>query len=274
MVDKAHIHPKAIVEPGTELGDRVIIGPYAVIGPQVVIEEGTHIGPHVVIEGYTRIGKNSIIHAGAVIGGKPQDYKFKDAASYVEIGNHTLIREYVTVHRSSEAGGKTVIGDHCLLMAYTHVAHDCQLGDHVVIINYTGLSGYVEVEEQAIVSGYVAIHQFVRIGKLAMVSAQSGLAKDVPPYMIVEGRPCVVRGLNSIGLRRAGISSNSRTNLKRAYRLLFLSGLNTSDALRQIKEEGDLGEEVSHLVSFIEGSKRGIHKSRREEETEALQIES
>ena len=261
MENKAYIHPTAIVDPGAVLKGGTVVGPFVVIGPQVVIGEGTHIRSHVVIEGYTRIGKNCAIHSGAVIGGTPQDYKFQDAPSYVEIGDHNLIREHVTIHRSSEAEGKTVIGNHCFFMAYSHVAHDCRIGNHVVITNYTGLSGYVIVEDYAVISGYVAVHQFVRIGKLVMVSAQSGLSKDVPPYVIVEGRPCVVRGLNSIGLRRAGISAKARLELKTAYRLLFQSDLNTSDALRQIKEEKGLGEEVDHLVRFIEGSKRGIHKA-------------
>lgn len=258
------IHNTAIIDPSAGLGEGVIVGPYSVIGAQVVIGEGTRIGPHVVIEQWTRIGRHCAVHPGAVIGGLPQDYKFQGVRSSVEIGDQTILREYVTVHRSTQEEGVTRVGAYNFLMAYCHVAHDCILGDHVVITNYTGLSGHVMVEDRAILSGYVAVHQFVRIGRLAIVSAQSGLSKDVPPYMIVEGRPCVVRGINSIGLRRNGIPARARSDIKKAYRLLFLSHLNTSDALERIKAEVDRGEEIDHLIRFIEGSQRGIHKARRD----------
>ncbi|MBI1987854.1 MAG: acyl-ACP--UDP-N-acetylglucosamine O-acyltransferase [Nitrospinae bacterium] len=259
--NRLEIHSTAIIDRSAELGEGVIVGPYSVIGPQVIIEEGARIGPHVVIEPWTRIGKHCTIHPGAVIGGSPQDYKFKGVRSYVEVGEQAIIREYVTIHRSTQEEGVTRVGNHNFLMAYCHIAHDCTLGDQVVITNYTGLSGHVVVEDHAIISGYVAVHQFVRVGRMSIVSAQSGLSKDVPPYMIVEGRPCVVRGINSIGLRRNAVSAKARSDIKKAYRLLFLSHLNTSDALERIKTEVDRGEEIDHLIAFIEGSQRGIHKA-------------
>lgn len=268
------IHNTAIIDKSAELGEGVVVGPYSVIGPRVIIGEGTRIGPHVVIEEWTRIGKDCAIHPGAVVGGLPQDHKFKEVRSYVEIGDQTVMREYVTVHRSTQEDGATRVGAHNFLMAYCHVAHDCILGDQVILTNYTGLSGHVVVEDRAILSGYVAVHQFVRIGRMALVSAQAALSKDIPPYMIVEGRPCVVRGINAIGLRRNGVSAKARSDIKKAYRLLFLSHLNTSDALKRIKAEVDRGEEIDHLIAFIEGSQRGIHKTRETmDERDALKEE-
>jgi len=256
------IHPTVIIDKTAEISPEVEIGPYCYIGPQVIIEPGCLIGPQVVILEGTRIDKNCSIYPGAIIGGKPQDYKFKDTPSFVEIGEGNIIREYVTIHRSSEEGGKTVIGNNNFLMAYTHIAHDCKIGNQVVITNYTGLSGYVTVEDKAIISGYVAIHQFCRVGELAIISAQTGLSKDVPPFMIGEGRPCLIRGINAIGLRRNGIPPKVRLDIQRAYRILFRSQLNTSQALERIKEEIETGREIAHLISFIESSQRGIHKAK------------
>jgi UDP-N-acetylglucosamine acyltransferase len=258
------IHPTAIIDRSAQIDPEVEIGPYSYIGPQVKIGSGCWIGPQVVILEGVRIGKECSIYPGTIIGGKPQDYKFKDTRSYVEIGDNNIIREYVTIHRSSEEEGKTVIGNNNFLMAYTHVAHDCKIGHQVVITNYTGLSGYVTVEDKVIISGYVAIHQFVRIGELAIISAQTGLAKDVPPFMIGEGRPCIIRGVNIIGLRRNGIPAEVRMNIQRAYRILFRSNLNTSQALERIREEIEPCKEIIHLISFIEHSQRGIHKGRQQ----------
>jgi UDP-N-acetylglucosamine acyltransferase len=260
------IHPTAIIDKTAEINSEVEIGPNSYIGPQVIIGQSCWIGPQVVILEETKIGKSCSIYPGAIIGGKPQDYKFKNARSYVEIGDCNVIREYVTIHRSSEEEGKTIIGNNNFLMAYCHIAHDCKVGNQVVITNYTGLSGYVTVEDKAIISGYVAIHQFCRIGELAIISAQTGLSKDVPPYMIAEGRPCIIRGINVIGLRRNGIAPEARQNIQRAYRILFRNQLNTTKALERIKEEIEMGREVAHLVSFIETSQRGIHKGKGETE--------
>jgi len=262
----SHIHPTAIIDKTAEIGPDVEIGPFSYIGPHTRVGAGCKIGPQVIILGGVRLGKNCSIYPGAVIGGEPQDYKFKGVRSYVEIGDNNIIREYVTIHRSSQEGGKTIIGNDNFLMAYTHIAHDCKIGHQVVITNYTGLSGHVTVEDKVIISGYVAVHQFVRIGELAIISAQTGLAKDVPPYMIGEGRPCIIRGVNIIGLRRNGVPPEVRLNIQRAYRLLFRSGLNTTQALQRIRDEIEPSREIVHLLEFIQGSQRGIHKGKDQPE--------
>lgn len=252
------IHPTASVHPKAQLGDGVHIGPYAVIGEHVCIGAGTSIGPHAVLEGWTTIGNGCEIGVGAAVGGAPQDVKYRGQRSCLRIGDHTCIREYVTIHRSTETDGTTVIGAHNYLMAYTHVAHDCRLGDHVVLVNYTGLSGYVEIEDRAFISGHNAVHQFVRIGYLALVSGCSRVVKDIPPFMLAEGNPTRIRGLNVVGMRRIGVLPTARAELRRAFRLLYRSGLNTSQALQQIRQEDLAGDEVQRVITFIEGSKRGI----------------
>ncbi|MBI3329143.1 MAG: acyl-ACP--UDP-N-acetylglucosamine O-acyltransferase [Nitrospinae bacterium] len=253
-----NIHPTASVHPKAQLGDGVSVGPYAVIGEHVCIGAGTTISPHAVLEGWTTVGNACEIGAGAVLGGPPQDLKYRGQRSFLRIGDHTHIREYVTIHRSAEEDGTTVIGAHNFLMAYTHVAHDCKLGDHVVLVNYAGLSGYVEVEDRAFISGHTAVHQFVRIGYLALVSGCSRVVKDIPPFMLAEGNPTRIRGLNVVGMRRLGIGPAARTKLRQAFRLLYRSGLNTSQALQQIRQARFTGGEVQRVITFIEGSKRGI----------------
>jgi UDP-N-acetylglucosamine acyltransferase len=252
------IHPTAIVHPKAELGAGVSIGPYAVIGEHVRLGEGTIVGPHAVIDGWTTVGKSCDIGVGAVLGGPPQDLKYRGQRSFLHIGDETCIREYVTIHRSAEEDGATVIGSHDFLMANSHVAHDCRLGDYVIMVNYAGLSGYVEVEDRAFISGHNAVHQFVRIGYLAMVSGASRVVKDIPPFMIAEGNPTRVRGLNMVGLRRLAIEPAVRAELRRAFRLLYRSGLNTSQALERMGQEGLTGSEVQRLITFIARSKRGI----------------
>jgi UDP-N-acetylglucosamine acyltransferase len=253
-----NVHPTATVHPKAELDEGVGVGPYAVIGEHVHLGAGTLVGPHAVIEGWTTIGQNCDIGVGAVIGGPPQDLKYRGQRSFLQVGDHTCIREYVSVHRSAQEGGVTVIGAHDFLMAYTHVAHDCRLGDHVIMVNYAGLSGYVEVEDHAFISGHNAVHQFVRIGYLAMVSGASRVVKDIPPFMIAEGNPTRIRGLNIVGMRRLGLQPKVRRELRRAYRLLYRSGLNTSRALQGMRQEGLTSDEVQRLIVFVEGAKRGI----------------
>jgi len=252
------IHATAIVHPRAELGTAVSIGPYAVIGEHVSLGDGTHVGPHAVIDGWTTVGKGCDIGVGAVLGGAPQDLKYHGQRSYLHIGDHTCIREYVTIHRSAEEEKATSVGSHAFLMAYTHVAHDCRLGDHVIMVNYAGLSGYVEVEDRAFISGHNAVHQFVRIGFLAMVSGASRVVKDIPPFMIAEGNPTRIRGLNVVGMRRLGYTPQVRAEIRRAYRLLYRSGLNHSQATARLRQEGFAGDEVRRLVTFVEGAKRGI----------------
>jgi UDP-N-acetylglucosamine acyltransferase len=267
-----NIHPTATVHPRAELAEGVSVGPYTVIGEHVRVGVGTAIGPHAVIEGWTSVGQHCDIAAGAALGGPPQDLKYRGQRSFLRIGEHTCIREYVTIHRSAEEDSVTSIGAHDFLMAYTHVAHDCRLGDHVIMVNYAGLSGYVEVEDRAFISGHNAVHQFVRIGFLAMVSGASRVVKDVPPFMIAEGNPTRIRGLNVVGMRRLGLTPQVRGELRRAYRLLYRSGLNTAQALDSIRREGLTSHEVQRLITFIEGTKRGICAGLRpgkQKETEA-----
>jgi UDP-N-acetylglucosamine acyltransferase len=252
------LHPTATIHPNAELGAGVSVGPYAVIGEHVRLGDGTCVGPHAVIEGWTTVGEDCDIGVGAVLGGPPQDLKYRGQRSFLHIGDHTCIREYVTIHRSAEAEGTTRIGAHAFLMAYTHVAHDCRLGDHVIMVNYAGLSGYVEVEDRAFISGHNAVHQFVRIGYLAMVSGASRVVKDIPPFMIAEGNPTRIRGLNLVGMRRLGLGPKVRAELRRAYRLLYRSGLNTAQALERMPQEGLTGSEVQRLIAFVAAAKRGI----------------
>jgi UDP-N-acetylglucosamine acyltransferase len=253
-----NIHPTATIHPQAELGEGVSVGPYAVISEHVRLGAGTIVGPHAVIEGWTTIGQHCDIGVGAVLGGPPQDLKYRGQRSFLRIGDQTCIREYVTVHRSTEEDGVTSIGAHAFLMGYTHVAHDCRLGDYVIMVNYAGLSGYVEVEDRAFISGHNAVHQFVRIGYLAMVSGASRVVKDIPPFMIAEGNPTRIRGLNVVGMRRLGLGPQVRRELHRAYRLLYRSGLNTAQALHNLRQEALISGEVQRLITFVEGTKRGI----------------
>jgi UDP-N-acetylglucosamine acyltransferase len=264
-----NIHPTATIHPKAELGKGVVIGPYAVIGEHVCLGEETNVAPHAVIEGWTSIGQSCEIGVGAVLGSAPQDLKYRGQRSFLRIGDHSCIREYVTVHRSAEEDGATIIGAHAFLMAYTHVAHDCRLGNHVIMVNYAGLSGYVQVEDRAFISGHNAVHQFVRIGYLAMVSGASRVVKDIPPFMIAEGNPTRIRGLNVVGMRRLGLASKVRGELRHAYRLLYRSGLNTSQALAGMRQVGLTSSEVQRLISFIEAAKRGICGGLRPDEREA-----
>lgn len=257
------IHKTAIVDKNAELEEGVKIGPFAFIDRHVKIGKGTEIGQGVSIVGWTRIGSNCIIHMGASIGEKAQTRDQQDVRSYVKIGNNNTIREYTTIHRGMEEGGTTSIGDNNFIMANAHIAHDCKIGNGVTITNLSLLGGHVEVEDQAFISSLVGIHQFVRVGRLSMIGGYSRLTKDAPPYMVIEGRPAMVYGLNIVGLRRAGMSIDTRNELKKAFRILFNAGLNISEALKRIGEELPKIEEICHLVEFIRNSKRGICRPRR-----------
>jgi UDP-N-acetylglucosamine acyltransferase len=253
------VHPTAVVHPKTELGAGVRIGPYAVIGEGVRLGDGAEIGPHAVLEGRLEVGPRCRIFAGAVIGYPPQDVKWKpDTPSGVRIGADTVIREYVTVHRSSVEDGWTEIGEGCFIMATSHIAHDCRVGNGVVLTSYTGLTGFVEVGDRAFISGLAGIHQFVRIGTLAFVSGLSRLPQDVPPYFLVEGNPAEVRGVNIVGLRRAGVPADARLELQRAYKLLYRCGHTPAQGLEKIRGELAPSPYITRLVEFIASSKRGI----------------
>ena len=252
------VHPSAIVEKGAELGPGVEIGPFAYVGPRVTLGEGTRIGLHAVIEGRTTIGARCQIHHGAVIGNLPQDLKYRGAPSEVTIGNDTTIREYVTIHAATEERESTQVGDHVLLMAYTHVAHNCRLGNHVILANAVNLAGHVRVDDYAILGGMTPVHQFVAIGCHAFVGGGSRVAQDVPPFVKAAGNPLRACGLNAVGMDRRGIPADVRLEVKRAYRILYRSQLNVTQALDRILRELKPYPEVHEFVEFVRSSERGI----------------
>jgi len=254
------IHRTAIISPQAEIASDVEIGPYAVIAEDVVVDSGTKIHSYVCLEPGARIGKNCQIHQGAVIAGRPQDLKFAGEKTYAYVGDNTVIREYVTVSRGTKHRGETRIGENCFLMAYAHVAHDCILGHNVILANAVNLAGHVEIEEYAIVGGVVPVHQFVRIGCHSIIGGGFRVQMDVCPYMLAAGYPLKIYGLNLVGLKRRGFSDKTIKLLGKAYRILFRSKLNTSEALAKIQAESAITPEIQNLVSFIQKSERGIVK--------------
>ena len=260
MSTKTIIHPSACVHPGAKLGKGVSVGPYCVVGEQVKIGAGTLLGNACFIDGHTQIGKRNKIYTGAVIGSDPQDLKYKGEKTKVYIGDDNIIREYVTINLGTVEKGKTVIGSKNLLMAYSHVAHDCVIGDGVVVANAGTLAGHVSIEQRAIIGGMTAIHQFSRVGKLAIIGGCSKVIQDVPPFSMVDGHPAKVYGINSIGLKRANIAPKNITHLKNAFKILFKMKLSTSTALKRVKKEIPQDPYVTYLVEFIKSSKRGVCK--------------
>jgi len=253
------IHKSAEIDASAVLGENVSVGPFSIIGPGVRIGDNTEIGSHVLLVS-TEIGPDCRVFHGACIGEEPQIAGFKNTASCVEIGQGTVIREFVTIHRGAKEGQKTKIGKHCLLMNYVHIAHDCEVGDHVVIVNYTGLSGHVVVEDYAFVSGQVGVHQFVRIGKNAMVGGKAGVNQDILPFTMVEGTPARLVGTNSIGLRRKNFSPEVRSAIKKSLKYLLAPEMNTSQAVARMQAEFEMVDEIRYLVNFIKNSSRGITK--------------
>ena len=249
-----HIHPTAIVHPGATLDPTVQVGPYSVIGERVKIGPETVIRSHVVIDGWTEIGARNEIFPGAMIGLEPQDLKYDGAASLVKIGDDNRIREYVTINRATHAGEATVLGNHNLLMAYCHVAHNCVLQDQIIMSNAVSLAGHVEIESRAVIGGVLGVHQFVRVGRSAMLGGMSRIDRDVPPFMLVEGNPSRVRALNQVGLQRSGLAAAENGEvmqaLKKSFRLLYRSGLILNEALKQM-EPLLVFEPVAHLHQFL-----------------------
>lgn len=253
------IHKTAIVDSTADLHSSVEVGPYCVIGPRVTIEKGTKLGSHVVIDGWTRIGEGCRIFQFASIGAIPQDLKYKGEESWVILGNHNIIREFVTINRgTSQSGGKTIIGNNNLFMAYSHVAHDCKIGNHVILANVATMAGHIQIEDYAIVGGLVAVHQFVRIGCHSIIGGGSGANQDIPPYTMANGQRAKLFGLNTVGLKRHHFSNEAISNLKKAYRIIFRSGLTIHKALEQTQREVSNSPEVYHLIHFIQASERGI----------------
>jgi len=265
MIDPAHvmepesrIHATAIVDPEARLADDVRVGPYCVVGAGVELGPGCELASHVRIDGPLVAGANNRFFHGAAIGGIPQDLKYAGARSGVRIGEGNVFREFVTVNRATDEGNETLIGNCCLLMAYVHVAHDCILHDHVILANSVNLAGHVEMEDHAIVGGMTPVHQFVRIGRYSIMGGGSRVPKDMPPFLKAAGNPVRVVGLNTVGLERNGIPAASRRALKDAFRVLYRSSLNVSQAVERIRAEHPPCDEVAHLLRFIEASNRGI----------------
>jgi len=254
----ARIHPTALVSGEAQLGDGIEVGPFAIIGDNCVVGDGSVIGARATLERNVHLAANVRVGIGSVLGGDPQDLKFRGEVTTVEIGEGTTIREYATINRGTAHSMKTSVGRNCFIMSYVHLAHDCQVGDNVIISNGTQLAGHVVVEDHATISGLTAAHQFVRIGAHSFIGGCSRVAKDVPPYLKAVGNPVKLYGLNSVGLQRRGFKEETVRELKRAYRLVFRSELNVSQAMERARAELPPVAEVEHFLRFIEESQRGI----------------
>ncbi|HEX3275088.1 MAG TPA: acyl-ACP--UDP-N-acetylglucosamine O-acyltransferase [Gemmatimonadales bacterium] len=252
------IHPSAIVDPSARLGQDVEVGPWVMIGPEVTVGDRCRLGPR------SRLVQNVILAAdvtvgdGSILGGDPQDLKFKGEKTWVEIGAGTIIREYTTINRATSHSYRTTVGERCFIMTYVHLAHDCHVGDEVTIANGTQCAGHVTIHDRAVLSGLNAIHQFVTIGTFAFVGGGSRVNQDIPPYVKAVGNPMELYGLNSIGLQRAGFSGDTIAALKRAYRLFFNSELNLSQALERARNDLPHSPEVERFLAFVESSERGV----------------
>jgi UDP-N-acetylglucosamine acyltransferase len=253
------IHETAIVHPGAQIGQGVEIGPFAVIGEHVILGDNSTVGPHAVIEGWTEIGRQNKIFQFASVGADPQDLKYHGEKAWLRIGDRNIVREFVTLHRGTEGGGaETVIGNDNLFMAYSHVAHDCHVGNRVILANGSTLAGHVTVDDFAILGGLSAVHQFTRVGCHVMISGGSMVAQDIPPYTIAQGDRAKTVGLNLVGLQRRGFSESSIRGIKRAYKLVYRSGLRLELALEKIAAEVEETPELKVFIDFIRGSERGI----------------
>jgi len=255
------IHSTAIIDPSAELAAGVEVGPYTIIGKEVTIGAGSKIGSHAVIGDWTSIGENNQIFAQSSVGAPPQDLKYRGEKCWTRIGNNNMVREFATIHRGTVTGhGETVVGNGNLFMAYSHVAHDCIIGNGVVMANVATLAGHVTIEDNVILGGLVAVHQFVTVGALTMIGGGTLISQDIPPYMIATTgkRVSKLRGLNLIGLKRRGVTEEAISNLKKAYKTLFMAGLKQDEAIAKIRA-GIIGcAEVDNLLAFIERSERGI----------------
>ncbi|MEP6922467.1 MAG: acyl-ACP--UDP-N-acetylglucosamine O-acyltransferase [bacterium] len=256
-------HPTATVSASARLAESVIVGPYAVIEGDVQIAEDCEIGAHAVIKRFTTLGKGNRIFEHAVLGGEPQDVKFKGERSRLVIGDENQIREFCTLHRASGEGEATRIGSRNFFMVGVHIAHNCIVGDSNTFANGAALAGHITVEDHVFLSNNVGAHQFVRMGRYAMVGGKSKIVQDVLPFFMTDGNPPRVRGLNSVGLRRAGFSAEARQALRNAYRVLFRTGLPLQDALAELEKIKD--ENVRHLLGFIRGSHRGFTRARKDQ---------
>ena len=256
-----HVHETAVISPLARIASNVRIGPYAVIEEEVTIGPGCEVAAHAVVKKFSTLGSRNRIFEHAVLGGEPQDVKFKGEASRLVIGDDNLIREFCTLHRASGEQQVTSIGSRNFLMIGVHVAHNCAIGDDNIFANGVALAGHIEVEDHVFLSNNVGAHQFVRMGRYAMVGGKSKITQDVLPFFTIDGNPPQVRGINSVGLRRGGFSSEERSALKTAYRILFRSSIPLQEALRQLRELND--PNVTHMVEFIRSSQRGFTHAER-----------
>jgi len=251
------IHPTAVVDPSANLAEDVTVGPFCAIGADVSIGARTRLESHVVIEPLTTLGEDCTVKQGAVLGGQPQDHKYKGERSYLVIGDRNMIREFVTIHRATGEEEATRIGDDNMIMAYCHIGHNAIMGNGIIMANQVGISGHCLVEDRVFFGGIVGIHQFVRIGKFAMVGGMSKQVTDVPPFMMADGRPSEVVGLNVLGLRRAGIPPKVRADLKQAFRLLYRNNMNLSQGIEAVYNEVEPSEERDYLLEFLSNIRQG-----------------
>ncbi|PYI76212.1 MAG: acyl-[acyl-carrier-protein]--UDP-N-acetylglucosamine O-acyltransferase [Verrucomicrobia bacterium] len=252
------IHPTAIVDPRAELGAQTMVGPYCIVGPDVVLGEKCWLQHHVTLSGPMRTGIENKFYAYCSIGQQTQDLKYSGEPTYLEIGNGNTFREFCTVNRSTNADGKTCIGNRGNFLAYSHIGHDCTVGDSVVFSNNGTLAGHVEVGDHAVMGGLTAVHQFCRIGRFAITGGCSKIVQDVPPFLIADGNPAEIRGVNLIGLERAGFALEAIKAIKEAFRLFYRSKLNTRQAIEAVRSQIEPREEIIQLIEFIQKTERGI----------------
>ncbi len=252
------IHPTSVVDPGAELGSEVTIGPYCVIGAGVRLGDRCRLQSHVTLAGPAVIGADNVFYPFACVGQRTQDLKYTVEPTHLAIGDGNTFREFVTIHRATAPGDTTRIGHRGNFLAYAHIAHDCTVGDDVIFSNNGTLAGHVEVGARAIIGGLTAVHQFCRIGRLAITGGCSKIVQDVPPFMIADGNPAEIRGINQVGLERAGVGDSTARAIKEAYRIIYRSKLNTQQALEKLEAEFADQPEIQELVEFIRTSRRGI----------------
>jgi len=252
------IHPTAVIDPAARIGEGSTVGAYCVIGADVQIGDGCTIHNHVTVAGPTKIGNGNTFFPYCSVGQRTQDLKYAGEPTYLEIGDHNSFREFCTLNRGTAPGSKTVIGSHGNFLAYSHIAHDCTVGDHVIFSNNGTLAGHVIVEDHAVIGGLAGVHQFCRIGRHAITGGCTKIVQDVPPFMIADGNPAEVRGINQVGLERRGFEPESIRLLREAYRIIYRSNLNTKQAVEAIREQLPTNPHLEELLVFIETSKRGI----------------
>ena len=258
IMSGVEIHPTAIVDPKAELGAETIVGPYCIVGSEVVLGEGCWLQHHITLCGPMRAGAKNKFYAYCSIGQQTQDLKYAGEPTYLEIGDENTFREFCTVNRSTKADGKTRVGNRGNFLAYSHIGHDCTVGNSVVFSNNGTLAGHVEIGDHAVMGGLTAVHQFCRIGRFAITGGCSKIVQDVPPFLIADGNPAEIRGVNLIGLERAGFTPESVKAIKEAFRLIYRSKLNTRQAIEAVRNQIEPREEITHFIEFVEKSARGI----------------